>query len=276
MGPHRFIVSVLTAVVIAGTISLPVLAQEDADESPIGDDAGGWADLDSWEFEIAPYGWFAQVDGDMEVAGRTVGIDVEFKDLLEVLDFGGMVYAEARHGPWTLFVDAAYLKASDDVRLRGPGPIGLQFGLDAEVEMAIVQFGAAYRVFERGLDVGGADRRVFADVLGGGRYWYFKTTIDPLNLPDFDKTVDWVEPNVGARAGIDLTDTLTLSAHGDIGAFGIGEAPELTWLLQGLLSYRLNDTWSLHGGYRVLDVDVDDSRTDIQMRGPIVGVSFRF
>ncbi len=152
-------------------------------------------------------------------------------------------------------------------------------------------------------------RRFTLDLLAGGRYWYLKTELDlkvpvtlsvglppgtplppglgDLELPslttdgidrDIDADSDWVDPVVGARTGIDLTEQLSLSLLGDIGGFDIGSASKFSWKTNALVSWRLSESWLLVAGYQALNVQRErgDADVDLTMHGPVVGLGFQF
>jgi len=61
---------------------------------------------EKWEFNLAIYGWIATLDA-TNPNGDDITID--FKDVIENLDFGAMGAGGARKGPWSLNADLIYL-----------------------------------------------------------------------------------------------------------------------------------------------------------------------
>ena len=65
-----------------------------------------------WSFSFTPYGWIPWISGDMVVKGRAFDVAVDPIQLFDHLDWstlpGWMSYAEARHGPLSLFNDIIY------------------------------------------------------------------------------------------------------------------------------------------------------------------------
>ena len=95
-----------------------------------------------------------------------------------------------------------------------------------------------------------------------------------------DKRQDWVDPIVGGRVFLDLTDNLSLVLRGDIGGFGVGS--DFTWNVAGLLLYDFDlfgKDASVVAGYRVLDQDFEDGSGankfayDVTTHGPILGAA---
>ena len=162
--------------------------------------------------------------------------------------------------------------------------------VESDTLMVIVKAVGGYRLLDRPLFAGNDARRLKLDLYAGGRYWYLdseiKVKIPPVKVPGFrvpvtvspprfpgvninvgdlnvpgvtlgglDETFDatdwWIDPIVGARVRVDLTDRLGLRVWGDVGGFGIGSAADFTWEAMGLLTWQLSRSWSLLGGYRL-------------------------
>ena len=76
------------------------------------------------------------------------------------------------------------------------------------------------------------------------------------------------------------TESAGVSAYlfglADVGGFGVSS--DSTWQVMGALSYRLTDRIIARAGYRHLEVDYDNDGFvyDVELSGPILGVSFRF
>ncbi len=85
-----------------------------------------------------------------------------------------------------------------------------------------------------------------------------------------------MDPFLGGRLLLDLSEKWALSLRGDIGGFDVGS--ELTWNVTALLGYRLSETMTLGFGYRHLDIDYEDGDLvfDAQFSGPYLGLSIRF
>ncbi|MCP6559458.1 hypothetical protein NL501_30000, partial [Klebsiella pneumoniae] len=78
------------------------------------------------------------------------------------------------------------------------------------------------------------------DALGGIRFWHISNdvTVSALGLTrSYGESFNWVDPVVGTRALLRLTDKLSLQAQADIGGFGAGS--ELTWSVLGTVNYLL-------------------------------------
>ena len=97
--------------------------------------------------------------------------------------------------------------------------------------------------------------------------------------PDFDQSESWVEPLVGSRFGLDLTDRFALATEANVGGFGVGS--DFAWNVQAFLNYKtslfgLATTFAI--GYRALHQDYDhhDFEWDVTMHGPVLGTAVHF
>ncbi len=97
-----------------------------------------------WEFIIVPYLWMVNIDGDVTAGGIKTDINLKFGDILRDLDFGGEAHMEAWKGRWGLFLDATYLKLTDDGESVSPrlGPVDV----DVDIKEWLVEFGGFYRL----------------------------------------------------------------------------------------------------------------------------------
>jgi hypothetical protein len=231
---------------------------------------------DDRELVVIPYLWVAGLSGDQTVDGNEASVSLSADEILDALDFGGMLHVESRKGKWGAFFDGSYVKLSTDGKV---GP----FDVDASTELALVELGIFYRLLEAS-----SNQPVALDILGGGRYYYLEGDLDikgagPLGVDiEVDKSKDWVDAIIGGRIQFDLTEKLAFSLRGDAGGFDIGSSSDLVWNLVAALGYDLSDRTTLWLGYRHLDVDYDDGsgvgqfEYDVEMTGPIVGLAIRF
>ncbi len=253
--------------------------------------APGAGEPDGWEVELIPYVWVpASVSGDSTVAGGTVGIDLgtdEMMDLFDEINFAGSGRLEAWKGDWGFFLDGMYI----DMGLEFTGPLGgtpLAGSIAVDITQGNLDVGVAHRLLDVPLSSSGNRRpNLVLEPLGGVRYVYLKQEIDvdPPGPPPgvtLGGSEDWVEPFVGARVRLELTDKLGLTVRGDVGGFGIGSASDLTWSVLAGARYRATDRLDLGIGYRYYDLDYSrgsggsEFGLDLEMHGPWLGATWRF
>ncbi|WP_151705354.1 hypothetical protein [Nitrincola alkalilacustris] len=117
------------------------------------------------------------------------------------------------------------------------------------------------------------------DALFGARFWQVRASVNtpaPLPIQSASKTESWTDPILAARMNARISPEWSFILYGDIGGFGVGS--EKTWQWVGTMNYQLRDDLYLSGGYRQMKVDFDDGRTrvDVEMSGPIIGMTLRF
>lgn len=233
----------------------------------------------NWEFSGSPYVWMASMDGDIEIGDRSADIDMGFTDILDVLDFSFLGHFEARKDRFGVFADLNYMKLSMDeevVRTRG------SLDVDMTVQSWVNELAGTYRLTTWPGRVEHTDS--FLDIVGGGRFWDMSITLDEtlsIGGLEVDRErnahTDWIDPFVGARAQLALTEHLAVNLRGDVGGFGLGEASDFSWHAIGLLGWRFNDRVAAWGGYKALNIQREgNTDLDVTMHGPIVGLSLTF
>ncbi len=232
------------------------------------------------------YLWVSAVDGDVRADGVKSDIDLSFGDVIDQTDFsfmGALTFTYQRR--WFIVLDLVVADISDDESAGTPlGPLRI----DVDSRQIRSELIVGRRVLSRplsklrGLPAREDDpRALHVDLFGGLRYWYLEDEVElrlgPLRL-ESTNTSRWVDPVVGARVHLDLTENMVLNMSASIGGFGLGSASDLTWQLQPVVTYSLTDRWSVSGSYRVTYVDREqgDDETDLLWHGPIVGVTYRF
>jgi opacity protein-like surface antigen len=94
----------------------------------------------------------------------------------------------------------------------------------------------------------------------------------------FDARMDdtWIDPLIGLRGRVTLTDKVSLGGFASIGGFGVGS--DLSFDIFGGVEYAFSKRFSANAGFRYLSFDYDggDADLDLEMYGPVVGVTLRF
>lgn len=233
---------------------------------------------DHWEIKVTPYIWATALSGHATVKGHKADVDVSFSDIVDQLEGGALGQLEATKGPWSLIVQGNYLRLEDTDH---QGPLDVK----ADGTTFIGEFVGAYRLgrWPLGKASQGTAPGVAVDVLGGARYTYLdgqlklKATVGPLSAErHFDQDKEWVDPIVGTRLIVDLTDRLFLAMRGDVGGFSVGS--NFTWNAIGVVGYSFNKHVSAVVGYRALYQDYQDGsfEYDVTTQGPLAGVTIQW
>lgn len=86
----------------------------------------------------------------------------------------------------------------------------------------------------------------------------------------------WVDPVIGLRAFLPLTEKLSFQAQADIGGFGAGS--DFAWSALATVNYVFTNRLSASAGYKVLDIDYNHGGHvfDARLSGPVLGLTYRF
>ena len=236
--------------------------------------AGASMDKKKWQISVEPYGMMTSIEGDSKV-GRTRGtsVDIDFSDILDVLDAGAMVHMEVFYkDSWGLILDYGFMSLGDDIS----GPLG-----------GIISAKAEQSVFEGFIAKRFQMATGMADLFTGIRAWdnEVKVRVSPSFWPgtaSFDIKESWIDFVIGARYFLPMAEKWTLMLRGDVG--GLGLESDFTGTLDARIMYDFNEHISLDVGYKALWVDYENGTEDTKghfvydtvTHGPLIGLIFRF
>ena len=235
---------------------------------------------ENWSLAVVPYLWAAGIEakGQGSINGQDFDIDVDedFLDILEDLELGAMGVIDARYRRLVGIFDGAYSKVGDESDV-------LNGRLDADVSLVILDGKAGFRLLDMNAPWGWESwrsPRIKLDVLAGARYWWneLEAHFDgPLLNRHLSPSSDWVDPIVGARIGIGVTETLNVSLVGDAGGFDVDgiDSSNLTWMVMPTLNWRPWHHFSFHVGWKHLDAQRSHDN-DFSMSGAVLGAGFHF
>jgi hypothetical protein len=232
------------------------------------------AATDRWTVTVAPYLWATSMDGNATVRGIESDVDLPFSDILKDLAFGAMMVVDVQKDRFGMGVNGVFARVSPHNEVRG---------IDIDTTSDTVQLGVApyYRVldWQYGVSSSGQPLRLAVAPEAGFRFTYLRAELDVQRGPTVDQSESWVEPLIGSRFGVDLTDHWTLAAEANIGGFGVGS--DLAWNAQAFLGYQtilFGRETAFALGYRALhqDYDHNDFKWDVTMYGPLIGAAMRF
>jgi hypothetical protein len=241
-----------------------------ADLEPVADESG-------WTFTLTPYVWTAGLTGDVAAfGGPPVDIDATIPDVLKALDIGIMGLAQARYDRFTVAGDLFWVKLSDD----GPMPRGLLAEkYDLTITNLMLTGVVGYSIlYESNMNL---------DLVVGARYWSVDNDLDfkgagtlgpPLSLQgvSLDQNEGWVDPLVGVKGTVDLSESFFLTGWALVGGFDVSS--KYMWDAMGSVGYRFNDWSAATLGFRALGVDYENDgfEYDVIQYGPMMGATFRF
>ena len=86
----------------------------------------------------------------------------------------------------------------------------------------------------------------------------------------------WVDPVIGARGRLRLSEALFLLAGGDLGGFDTSSS--FTWQANAGLGYEVSKAIAVGAGYRALGYNYNHGgfKYNADMYGPFLGAEFKF
>ncbi len=241
-------------------IALAVATTSNAEEPGSGE---------NWEFYLEGYGWIATIDA---TSANGHDIEIDFKTIVENLDFAVMTAGGARKGPWSLNADLLYLNISDSSDQALAGPLVLE---RVGLKSVIVTATGGYAVVD--------ENEGHLDLLLGGRYLYldadlrFRTDprLPPLspreaNLSSDGSNIDGI---IGLKGEYNVSEKVFLPVYADVGT---GDS-DLTWQAFGGIGYRF-ESFEAILGYRYLKFEFEDNSAldDLDIHGAMLGLKFNF
>lgn len=243
--------------VLVGASLLGSAAPAAAQESSAAEGTSGW------EFTVAPYFLAPYMDGQLGIGDLPpVTVDASPGDIFDKLQFGAMLYLEARKGPWGAFVDGLYMNLEQAAQREN-------VAATASAKQGAVEV-SAFRTITPTIDVLVGAR---LNVLDGS-----------IALPTLDTTLaqskTWVDPLIGVRLRAPLPAPWQLGIMADIGGFSIGS--KLAYQIYTMAGVRVSRLFSIHVAYRLLDMDYESGTGsdafsyDMSTYGPEIGIAFHF
>lgn len=224
----------------------------------------------NWDFRITPYAWLSGLSGDVgTIPGLPSGsVDLSFGDILDDLDFGGMLMASARNGPWVFYLDTTYARTTSNEALGG-------FVFDeVQIKSETTTFALALgRTLSK-------TPQSHLDAYVGARGWWLENRFDLTSVggarSSRTEKADWFSPLIGLTGRYRLNDRWTLFGSLEAGGFGVGADSE--WSVLAGATWNINDRFGLSFGWRHLEVDYKKSGVvfDVAQSGPIFGGTFKF
>lgn len=223
-----------------------------------------------WEFQVTPYAWMSGLSGDVgTIPGLPAGsVDLAFGDILEDLDFAGMLMASARSGPWVFYLDTTYVRTSSAEKLGGV--VFDRAEIESETTTLALAVGRTLTRTPRGS----------VDAYLGARGWWLENTFELRGIGggriERTEKADWVDPLVGMAGRYRVADRWTLFGALEVGGFGVGADSE--WSALAGATWQVGEAFGASFGWRHLEVDYDEGGVvfDVRQSGPVLGATFRF
>ncbi len=261
----NFVRKTIAALCLIALFSQQVMAQSESGD-------------DEWNHSLAVYLWGASISG---TTASGTGLEVDFKDIADNLEFGAMAAYQARKGKWSILTDVIYLDVSANNQLDLLPPIGgdiIDVTTTASLDLTawVIHLGGGYNLYNDG-------EGTTTDFVFGARYLDLESDL-MLNFnitpPDLDYTLpplsaseDFWDAIIGFRGAISLGDRWFMPWGANIGA---GDS-DLSWQAMAGVAFKASSWADIVLTYRYLKWEFDDAMVeDLSLSGPLLGVVFRF
>lgn len=288
-----------------------------------------------WDLAIFGYGWLSSLKADLSVGPITATLDESIIDLVPMLTWAIAGGVEARYQRLLFGLDALGQQVQTTERAPAQtfsldalgGPFG---GLTASrapssasirsteiMAEATAGWRALWMPVSSVFSSVPADdpRRLWLDLLGGARYWYWRTevrlSIPPLaihatsppalppglrgaiaerilsrlDLPRsiqvggsngvFEDVASWTDAIVGVRVGGDILRNVSLQLRADIGGFGFGDSSKFTWQVMPGVQWRFAENWIAALHWRAIGFSHGNVDHAV-LYGALLGIGYRF
>jgi hypothetical protein len=287
------------------------IAQENTQDSlakpsldqPASDTANPDYDSKKWHFKIQPYLTLPlSTYGTNTIGDRSLSYSLSLGDVLGDLNFALYARAEAWHSNLGFILDASYqnlggvANASREAR-RFQADLSATTGFSQGIyDFAVsYHFGAPAQFSLPEKPTNRSFPLYWFEPILGARLNALNASITAradVNLSfeqlglDFQRTFQrtvsrgrtWLEPMVGAKIGMQVSDPITLWLRGDVSGFGLAGTPDLSYNIFAAADWWISRTVSSQIGYRFYGISYgnNDLVFNQQYNGPYLGVTFNF
>jgi len=234
------------------------------------------AQSEDWQNAITPYIWGTGMSGNVAVGtplgSVAINADLSFGEILDDLDFGGMISYEGKNDRWLVLGDVIFMNLGADVDSTS-GQVSVRHS--ADIEQSLMEADVGYRLTENmALFVGAR----YSDIDGEIGIATTGPTVGTVRSASFSE--NWVDPVVGFLGEWPLSEQWEWDLRADIGGFGVGS--DFVWQAQATLRWKVRTNFDVVASYRYMEVDFDQDEAtgllvyDMVSAGPGIGVTFHF
>ncbi len=241
------------------------------------------AEDEKWKFTLLfPMVWATDINGEIDVDGNVIDVDIPFSDITDSLTFGYMTEFYAQKARWIYALKLNYLESEDEIitdefKLPGTGiPIAPSHSIITEQVSGTTDLMVGYQVNNNVRFYTGV-RTIFSEIdlditpIGSG----IIEIEERINLAD-ETLYDWL---LGADYTFRFNSRWNLILGGD---FAIAGDNDKDYVGNVVLTYRISKLNNLLVGYRYMrikDEITEDGlviKTDFIQQGPMIGWAFTF
>ncbi|OGT40111.1 MAG: hypothetical protein A3F12_03695 [Gammaproteobacteria bacterium RIFCSPHIGHO2_12_FULL_38_14] len=229
-----------------------------------------------WEFQVAPYLWALNMNGSVQTGPVRTHVDESFRDILNDLNYAGMIWLDARKNKWDIFFNALFSELTDK---------DTDFGITIKTKskFSIYSAGVSYEIYKRSFRYKRISLRYISiEPYVGARYTLndVTLTIPSLSIRSVNNK-NWTDPYIGLKLNFIFNKQWRFVAAGDIG--GVNKNHN-SYDINAFVGYTLKSYQSttFYAGLRELyqryetGNGVDRYVWKMRIAGPLIGVAFKF
>ncbi|HSX20904.1 MAG TPA: hypothetical protein VLG38_07285 [Gammaproteobacteria bacterium] len=237
-----------------------------------------YAASDEWHFNIIPYFWAVNVEGDIEVgvpaegiSNQLLHISEDYKSIMKHVHSGGILDVNVSKGRFGIFLNAMYVDLRNLEITTSDG-----FEVQENTKYEIYGAGAFYKIIDYKL---GPFSNFAWGPYAGARYTNNLSSATLIEAPEYGSSYNahWTEPFVGTTLTFDITKHWTINVAADV---GIIAKQQDSYNLIGMIGFKPLDYLTIYAGYRqfyqsfIKGSGASFFEWKMHMRGPIVGFAF--
>lgn len=227
-----------------------------------------------WDFNLAPYVWLMNMNGDTGVANARVHVDENFSDLVKELQGGAMLWFEANNDRVGLFANALYAVLDANTDVAG-------FTIHSKEKFGLYTLGASYVAYRA--QYKDCSKFEFTPYVGA-RITTNDVSIDVRNTNlSVSNNHTWTDPIIGMRLDYAFNKYWQIIGAADIGGtnFNTHKSYNLNAFI-GYTPYKSMPYFTFYLGYRWLNQHYETGSGinyflwNMKLFGPILGFNFAF
>lgn len=190
-----------------------------------------------WNWQIAPYVWTAGISGDATLGSVSTDVDINFSDIVDVLEGGALLHVEGGNDNHGVFGDIVWLSLELDDEVTSAGAAA-----EVQFDTTILEFGYLRKLQGIGVEF-------------GVRYWDLELEINPVPIPAIERGQDWIDGFVGIRRTSPLGDNWSWTGRLNVGAGG----SDFTFGLGVNFARAFDSGNQFILGIKVVDIDYEEA-----------------
>lgn len=254
-------------------------------------------DSEGWHFKFQPYAILpVSIYGDASIKGLSINYHGDLGDVFDALTFAIAGRFEMWKDNFGLIVDANYasLEGSGFKSSRRPN-INATLQSTLKYNQGIYTLALSYHLGDPAVyhlsetPSNKSFPQIWFEPIVGLRINNINASIKTeLTLENLDRSssrtvsngITWLQPLVGGKLGLQVSDPVTFWVLGNVSGFGISGDTDISWSVIGAFDWWVTRSISLQLGYGLGELNYKDSNNGFKFNsnfnGPFLSATFNF